>query len=140
MVTIVNHDIHTQAVLDLLATVVVVGDGSRPGSAGSEMTPFVPYSVLYSLEDEDRDGPVNDFESDVVFTYQVTSVGETAKQARLQAGTVRETLLTTGNLTVTGRHVNWVWQARTGPVRREIDHKPPLFYAIDEFHIRTTPA
>ncbi len=109
-----------------------VGDGKAP----TGVTP--PYAVIYPLDAADRNGPFNDPEADVIWEFQITSVGETREQAHGVADKVR-TVLTPSAISVSGLRVLQVLIDLGDAVERDDDVKPPLFYAVDIYRIWTTP-
>ncbi len=100
--------------------------------------PF-PYTVVYSLDDALRSGPIWDGQADVMHSVQTTYVGDTAEQARKLMDKGRGFMLAQGAITVTGRSVQLVDLADGGGVERDEDEQPRLFYAIDIWEITTSP-
>lgn len=98
-----------------------------------------PYLVVYSLDDEAYDGPINDGQADVHHNIQVTSVGETSEQARKLADKAREAL-TVVAYSVAGRSVQQVELRDGGGIERDPDDSPPVFYAVDVYRVITFPA
>lgn len=136
MTTAVPRGPETDAVLDLIGAAVLVGDAERPAAwEGSESG----YAVLYPLTTT-SDGPASDAHADVESRYQVTSVGTTRAQAQWVADRVRVAMLG-GVLGVPGRSLSSPveWAPSRG-VDRDDDTNPPLFYAVDSYTVRTTPA
>lgn len=113
-----------------------VGDGQKPEDEDGR--PY-PYSVVHSLPDFSMTGPWSDGQVDVVHQLQVTTVGETADQARkLQDKNRAE--IRSGTMTVTGRKVQYIEKAEGGRGAREDPDQPPLFSAVDIWKIHTTTA
>lgn len=101
--------------------------------------PF-PYTVVYSLDDALRSGPMWDTQADVIHSVQTTYVGETAPQARKLMDKGRAAMLADGVIVVAGRNVQLVALSDGGGVERDEDEQPRLFYAIDIWEITTSPA
>lgn len=134
--TVVQRAPETLAVLALLRGELVVGDAARPENWASSSG---GYAVLYPLS-VPTDGPVSDPYADAESEYQVTAVGVTRAQAQIVADKAR-TLMLTAPLTIPDRVLMQPveWSDSRG-VERDDDVSPPLFYAIDRYMIRTTPA
>lgn len=141
--TAVERGPETDAVLTVLAGVVLTGDGIRPPGGGypddDASQEFVPYAVLYQGITPSIDGPVDDPDADVTSEYQVTSVGVTRAQASYIADKARHALLTTP-VVVPARFVQLLEWTQGRPAQRDDDVTPPLFYAIDSYEISTSPA
>ncbi len=137
MPTVTASRPHKAAILAALGA-FNVGDGTRPPGVGHDTDPFTPYAVAYSLNDLDRTGPLRDGQADVTLVFQLTSVGITEDQAGTYRDAIRAALLT-ATLTVAGRHINRIELGVGGAVDRDPDESPPLFYAVDEFHVLSTP-
>lgn len=141
--TAVARGPETDALLAVLAAGLPVGDGIKPDNGGfpggDSTAQFVPYAVLHSGLLADVSGPVADPFADTSAEYQVTSVGETAGQARAVADKARG-LIFAAPLVVPGRHVQLVRWVHSLPAQRDDDVIPPLFYAIDLYAIDSAPA
>lgn len=126
----------TEAILSLLQTTGFdIGDNTAPDS------PSFPYAVLYSIGDTERSGDMARRSIDAVEEYQVTSVGETRRQAQAMGDRVRSTVTKAALVAVgvSGRKINYVDPTHEG-IERDEDRQPPLFYSIDTFQIQTTPS
>lgn len=122
--------------LALLRTQLLVGDAVRPAEWATAPAGYV---VLYPL-DSPADGPVSDAYADTDSTYQVTAVGKSRAQAEIAADKARSLMLT-GSLSIPGRVLmEPVVRSESRGVERDDDTSPPLFYAVDRYVIRTTPA
>lgn len=99
-----------------------------------------PYSVVYPLDDQTRSGPLWDGQADVVHAVQVTSVGETAEQARKLQDKNRAKILASGAITVSGRSVQQPDLSAGGGVERDEDEQPRLYYSVDIWLLQTSPA
>jgi hypothetical protein len=132
---------------DLIATVITqlnadlvfsVGDGQAPDSP----SPAYPYAVVYSLDDAERTGPMQDGQADVTHNVQVTTVGELPVQARKLMDFVRVSIKT--NLlaadAIPNRHINLIEHEAGGLTEKDESDQPPLFYTVDIFRIMTTPS
>lgn len=96
-----------------------------------------PYCALYPDPGTSVPGSLADPVSDYTGLMQVTCVGETAEQALSLSDRVRAALSVP--LTVAGR-AGWRPQELGGaPVQRADDVTPPLYYAVAQFRIRSTP-
>lgn len=130
--TVVPQDPLVKAVIAALeATNFPVGDVRAPEGS-------IPYSVVYGLDDEDLDGPMNDWQADVRHVIQVTTVGETPEQARMLQDKNRVEIYQTA--APAGRSVALVERTGGAGVERDPDEQPPLFYSVDIYTITTTPA
>ena len=136
--TVVEQDPVVAAVITTIDTLSFsVGDGEAPENP----SPAFPYSVVYSLDDELRTGPMSDGQADVIHNIQVTTVGETREQAQKLVDKIRIKLLETPiPLTIASRSVQLVDLADGGIVERDETEQPRLFYAVDVWAITTTPA
>lgn len=131
MTTIAPQDPVIKGLLTALATVGFdVGDGRAPANPGT------PYSVVYSLDDTNLDGPYNDWMADVTHNVQITTVGATPEQARLLQDKNRPAVMT---MTVAGRSVALIRRIDGAGGERDPDLQPPLFYTVDIWEITTTP-
>lgn len=127
---------HVDGLLTLLAaqaTGVGVYRGEAPAGAA------LPYVVLYT-DPGTPEGSLGDRHRDLLIEFQATAVGRTSEQAEWAADKVRGVLLTQ-QPTVTGRVVQPLWQAASGPrVQRDDDLTPPVFYLPVIYQMRTEPA
>lgn len=108
-------------------------------SEAAAAAPF-PLSVIYSLDDTARSGPMWDGQADVIHTIQVTCVGETAEQCRKLQDKNRAKMLADPPFTVTGREILLVDLDAGGGIERDEDEQPRLYYSVDIWVITTTPA
>jgi hypothetical protein len=123
---------HTAAVVTTLETAgLTVGDGTGAGLT-------TPYVVVYT-DSGDVDGPLGDRYADLTQTVFIHAVGTGPEQAQWAADKARAALLTTA-VTVAGRTVLYLDHVTSVPVRRDDSIRPPLFLAIDQFALATTPA
>ncbi len=114
----------TNAVLTKLKTnsgSFKIGDGQAPADTTR------PYAVLYSLDENERDGDMATIDVTGWFEYQITSVGDTREQAEWLADLLR-TLILAAKLTPSG-FVMFPWRnVVTNLPERDDDEQPPLFY------------
>ena len=115
----------TDAVLARLvaATSKAVGDGQAPADITR------PYSVLYPLDDTDRDGDMIDTQRTSWFDFQVTVVGDTREQAEWLADDLRDSMLA-ADLTPSGFRMYPFERVVTNQTERDDDIQPPVFYTI----------
>ena len=133
--TVVTQDPLVQAFVALLTfDTFLAYDTEAPGAA-----PF-PYSVVYSLDDAEKTGPMWDGQADVMHNIQITTVGETATQARKLQDKNRAIVLADDAIQLVGRAVELVDLDAGGGVERDEAEQPRLFYAIDIWMIHTTVA
>lgn len=133
--TVVTQDPLVEAIVTLLTFDTFLAYDTEAAAAA----PF-PYSVVYSLDDAVRSGPMWDGQADVMHNIQITAVGETATQARKLQDKNRAILLETDAISVTGRSVELVDLDAGGGVERDEAEQPRLFYAVDIWMIHTTNA
>lgn len=119
------------------------GDGGKADDGGypadDSTAQFVPYLVVHTGVVITISGPVGDPFADTSSEYQITSIGETAAQARALADKARAVILP-ARLTVPDRHVQLIEWGPSQPAERDDDLTPPLYYAIDIYTIDSTPA
>ena len=131
--TVVEQRPVVAGVITVLNTLAFgVGDHQAPTSA------TFPYTVVYSLDDAERSGPIDDGQADVDHTIQLTTVGETPEQTQLLIDATR-TKMKDGTLVVASRKVLKVDLTEGGGVQRDEEEQPPLFYGVDVYSILTTP-
>jgi hypothetical protein len=133
----------TSAVIAVLTSAgLTVGRGEKPAAGGwqgqAEVTNFVPYVVVYSL-DGDLDGAIDYGAEDSTFRYQFSSIGATAEQAEWAADTARLALLAT-TPSVTGRRIGLITFDDLGGTVRDDKQQPPLWQVAERFTVMTTPA
>jgi hypothetical protein len=132
MTTIPEGQPHTEAVLATLrAAGVTVGNASGAGLTS-------PYCVLYT-DVGALDGPLGDRFADLTQTLFVHGIGTGPEQAQWEADKARVALLTMP-ITVAGRAVLSITHVTSQPARRDDAVQPPLFYAVDQYRLATTPA
>ena len=120
---------HTDAVVAALeAAGLTVGNASGHG-----LTP--PYVVVYRISGT-RDGEAAAPEDRAELIYQLTCVGAMAEAAEYVQD---EAEMALRSLTVAGRSVR-VYVESDGPVSRDDDLSPPLFYSTPRYRLWTTPA
>lgn len=132
--TVPSGRVHTDGVIAALeAAGLSVGDGSGKGLTA-------PYCVVYT-DLGDLDGPMGDRFADAEQHFFVHSIGLDRNGAQWEADKARVALLGTP-ITVEGREVMYVNPEPGGslPVQRDDDIQPPLYYAVDEYVLATTPA
>lgn len=122
---------HTDAVIARLtaATGKNIGDGEAPP------TVTLPYSVVFPLPDTGIDGSLADWGEIVFLSYQVTSVAGTREQAEWMRDQCHAALAGQ-QLTVTDRETivsGWSF----GPLERDEETEPRLFYAIATYTLRS---
>lgn len=108
-----------------------IGDGEAP----SDLT--VPYAVLYSLDepaDPDRNGTLADAHATTVFEFQVTSIGDTAEQARWMQQKTRSVLVGWSPV-VSGLSCGPAARSGGQGVRRDDGTQPARFFAVDTFTV-----
>lgn len=124
----------------------LVGYGVKPSGGGWQTTGtptsdtvFKGYAVVYPGLTGPTDGPVSATSWDAVQGWQVTYVGKSAEQADNMRDRGREALL--GRvLAVTGRATEPVDLSDSTNVTRDDDVSPALYFAVDRYRARTTPA
>lgn len=136
-------DAHTTAVVACLtAASLRAGDGDRPAGAGWQggegSSDFLAYCIVYPPPIL-LDGPSARRNDDLRGDWQVTSISRDRHGADVVADHVRAALID-GAVVVASRYVWPVKHAGGSGARRDNSTKPPLFYAVDRFTIRTTPA
>ena len=114
-----------------------VGDNQAPPEPRS---PDFPYLVVYTLDDTERSGPMNDGQADVVHNIQVTTVGQTRDAAQRLSDLVLAAMRADEALVIAGRAVLLVEELDGGGLIRDDEFQPPLFYGVSLFAITTTPA
>lgn len=123
---------HTEAVVAVLdAAGITTGNGTGKGLT-------VPYVVVYS-DLGALDGPMGDRFADLDQALFVHGVGDGPEQAQVEADRARAVLLTNA-IAVDGRAQLYLSHESSRPVDRDDSVAPPLFYAVDEYHLATTPA
>lgn len=133
--TVVTQDPLVQAMVALLTFDTFLAYDTEAPAA-----PPFPYSVVYSLDDAERSGPMWDGQADVMHNIQITVVGETGEQARKLRDKARAVILADGALTLAGRSVELVDLDAGGAVERDESEQPRLFYAVDIWMLQTTVA
>lgn len=131
----------TEGVLAALATVIPstrVGDGVKPPSPNPPPASFYPYLVVYTGLDL-LDGNLLEPKEDGLHRVQVTSIGKDRIGAEWLRDQVREVLLDRDAVTITGHAVTWTELVTSQPIGRDDDVVPPLFFAVDIFHLFVTP-
>lgn len=109
-----------------------VGDGQAP----TDKT--LPYAVLYPAGPGELSGSASDPLADGRCLFQITCVGQDRLQAQALADRLRPVAL--GPLTITGRKQMQSFLETSQPVARDDSSAPPLFYAVDQVRLWTTPA
>ncbi len=125
----------TDAVLTKLRTNSAsrkIGDGQAPADDDR------PYAVLYSLDENEREGDMSTIDVTGWFEYQITSVGDTRSQAEWLADLLR-TLILAANLTPSGFVMFPFRKVVTGLPERDDDVQPPLFYVVQVVEGFTAP-
>lgn len=113
-------------------------DSSKPLSV-------YPYTTVYGGGTSDVTGGLNHPHADGTSEIQVTSVARDVDGALWMQARAREQLLDVAAFREqlrdrVDRTVVWISHEVARPALRDPEAKPPLFFAVDIFHIRTTPA
>jgi hypothetical protein len=126
----------TDAVIALLEAVgLTVGDAVGETETGTKLT--APYVVVYPGSAM-FDGPVHGQDDDASGLYQLTCVGSARQQAEWVRDEARDAFTT---LTLADRELTQPPELEFSQgVRRDNDVEPPLFYAVDLYRVRSTPA
>jgi len=97
--------------------------------------------VVYPLPSAERDGDLSDFDSLQTWVFQITSVGETAKQTEWMADQARTALVGTGTITVSGRSIQRVESDTIGgtPVRDPAG-QTQLYTLPESFRVLSYPS
>ena len=120
---------HTDAVIAALeAEGLTVGNASGDG-----LEP--PYVVVYRIGGI-RDGEASAPEDRAELVYQLTCVGAMAEAAEYLQDRAESAMR---SLTVPGRAVR-TWIDSDGPVMRDDDLSPPLWYATPRWRVWSTPS
>ena len=131
---------HVAAIIATLeAAGLTVGDASGKNPATGELYAR-PYVVVYG-DLGALDGPMGDRFADLSQTVTLHGVGDGPEQAQWVGDKARVALLSDA-VTVAGRATLYVAPitGATQPVQRDDDVQPPLFYAVDQYTVATTPA
>ena len=117
-----------------------IGDGAAPDDI--VIPDGLPYAVVQPLPDFDREASFAELmtEGDIVHSVQITSVGETRKQAQWMSDRIRESFIAANLTGWTGRKITLVELDDGNEVERDDDLQPPLFYGLDDFLVYSTPA
>lgn len=117
-----------------------IGDGAAP--SGIVIPDELPYANIQSIGDVDREASFAELlsEGDLVSEVQVTSVGESRKQAQWMSDKIRVAFIAANLTGWAGRKITLVELDGGNEVERDDDIQPPLFYAIDSFLVYSTPA
>ena len=126
---------------DGIVTALAAGTGKPVGDGASPSGASVPFAVVYSIGDVDREAAMNELlkDGDLVTEVQVTSVGESRKQAQWMSRKIRASFVASA-ITWTTRKIQLVELDDGNIVERDDDVQPPLFYGIDSFVVYSTPA
>lgn len=146
--TIPNLRDHGDAVVEALQQIVVdgaplvVGDADVPDDVGWKDTAgeseFVPYCVVWPQTGA-FDGNLSGADHNAIWSFQVTSVGSTRRQAAWLSDAVHEQLRPS-NVALDGYRVMRIEPLGRGDIRRDDDQgRPPLFYAADVYRLYSTP-
>lgn len=126
---------HVQAVVDLLeaADLAVFRADARAHDG-------YPYVVLFTDTGRRYGDRLGGGSGELTVLVQITSVGVDDWQAKWAADTARDALIDV-RPSVEGRFCERIKQELSRPVERD-DDKPdvPLFYAIDQYRLRSTAA
>jgi hypothetical protein len=139
-VTVVQLRPHAAAVAAVLTAafnavspVVPLGVGRKLDDTTAER-----YAVLWPLTPQ-FDGPIADDAADVVYAFQVTSVGRTVEMVEAVADLARTALLTNG-VAVAGRWVDPVNPTGGSGIQRDDALDPAVFFRAETYTVRTAPA
>lgn len=137
------------SVTEMLLTLLRRGTGKQVGDYELPADAEYPYAILYPIPGGGFDGPpLQSSESDALFTYQVTSVGLSRKQAEWMGDRVRAT--------VVARSANGAFQVahddpdglriasrmvESGAGGVDVQGDPPhrVYSVAERFSIRVTP-
>lgn len=132
---------HKQAVLDRLRTDSALAnktfDSEVKSTNGAAVLP--PYCVVYTNQGQREVERLNASQTRANFTFTIHSVGTSAEQAQAVAEKVYTQLLGF-KPTIAGRNCWPVRAEMSQSVRMDKDVLPPVFYAVDEFTLSSTPA
>jgi hypothetical protein len=125
----------TDAVLSTLrADTRPIGDAVAPDGLS------LPYAVLYSLGEDDREGDLTVIDVTGWHSFQVTSVGMTRLQAQALDNRLRN-LLVASTPTVAGYTTGpWRLGVVVGVVDRDDDAEPPVYYSITTYDLFVAPS
>jgi hypothetical protein len=120
------------------ALTMPVGDGTDPNHEP-------PYLVLRRTSTGLVEGPMDDLDADEEVRWQVNGVGVTAEQAELAIDMARLALtepaltaaLTAGS---SGRVCQYISLDFSQEPRNDLGVTEPLFEAVDQYMVKTTPA
>lgn len=132
--------------LDLVVSVLATETGKQIGDAAApddiEIPAGLPYANVQSIGDADREASFAELltEGDLISEIQVTSVGESRKQAQWMSDRIRESFIAANLTGWTGRTIQLVELDSGNEVERDDDIQPPLFYAVDSYLVYSTPA
>jgi hypothetical protein len=147
-VTFIEIDPHAEAILEVLRTatmpdgaLVKIGDAVAPKSTDGKIV--APCAILHMRAGGTVSGSLGQINTDAIFRFQITSVGKTAREARVVADCVGA-YIEGATLAVDGREVVRIGRPPgSGPIgtpERDDDITPPLFYVPVEYRLWTVPA
>jgi hypothetical protein len=121
------------AAFNAVTPAVPLGVGRKPDDTTADR-----YAVLWPLTPQ-FDGPIADDAADVVYGFQVTSVGATVEQVEAVADLARTALLAT-DLSVAGRHCDPTSPTGGSGIRRDDTLDPAMWYRAETYDVYTSPA
>jgi hypothetical protein len=147
-VTFIEIDPHAEAILEVLRTatmpdgaLVKIGDGIAPKSTDGKIV--APCAILHLRGGGSVTGSIGAVNTDAILRFQITSVGKTAREARVVADCVGA-YVEGATVTVEGRETVRIGRPPgSGPIQqpqRDDDVTPPLFYVPVEYRLWTVPA
>lgn len=127
-------DPHTKAMATLLATA-----GFPVGDAEADFNIDPPFLILFLISSPPPTGDLTNYQSIVTFRYQVTAIGTTQEQAQMLLDKARA-VMERDDLSISGRRVMMLQLDFTrGDIREERGVPEPVFSAVDQYLLMTTP-
>jgi hypothetical protein len=131
----------TAAIINLLDSTLLVGDGDKPAGGGWQGAPgasaFEPYTVVYAVTGGYFEGTIGQPFADARPDYIISSFGATQQQAQFGNDAVRTALLG-GTLSVSGATVQLASPDVDGGAVRDDDVSPPIFYSPSRWRFFVT--
>jgi hypothetical protein len=134
---VIEQNPHALAIIAALeADALTVGDGDGAETAGTVTAPQI---IVLLIPGGRIDGSIADPDEWADARFQLTAVGRVAAEARWYADKAA-TALETNAVTVAGRSVMRVRPTQPwGPVTKDLDVTPPLFYSTRTYGLFTFP-